>query len=313
MKVFATSGNDNLARVYMAHLPGDRYVEFVESKILNEPREKKWVLIISTMSGCPIGCPMCDAGALEYRGCLSAQEMLGQIDYLVDKYYPDRRIPAKKFKIQFARVGEPSLNPAVLEVLNEMPARYNADSFTAAVSTIAPLGRENFFESLRHIKNRHYKGRFQLQFSIHSTMEELRSLLIPYPHWNMEEVARYGEKFMEPGDKKITLNFAVMNGAPIDADVIAKHFDPERFLIKLTPLNPTRNSMESGLSNGLDVATPDAFEPVKSIRDKGYDVILSVGELEENHIGSNCGQFIRTYLESGQAVQNAYTYVPCEE
>lgn len=313
MKVFATSGNDELARVYMAQLTSDRYVEFVESKIPGEPREKKWVLIISSMSGCPVGCPMCDAGALEYGGRLRVQEILGQIDYLVDKYYPGRRIPVEKFKIQFARVGEPSLNPAVLEALEEIPRRYQADGLTAALSTIAPSGRDSFFEKLRQIKNHHYKGRFQLQFSVHSTMEELRSLLIPYPHWRMEDIARYGEKFVECGDKKITLNFAVMKGAPIDADIIANHFDPGRFLIKLTPLNPTSNSVESGLTNGLNVERPEIFEPAQSLKNKGYEVIFSVGELEENHIGSNCGQFIRTFLESGSALQNAYTYIPCEE
>jgi 23S rRNA (adenine2503-C2)-methyltransferase len=313
MKVFATSGSDDLARVYMAQLSGGRHVEFVESKILNKPREKKWVLIISTMSGCPIGCPMCDAGALEYRGRLSAQEMLSQIDFLTDKYYPSRIIPVEKFKIQFARVGEPSLNPAVLQVLKEIPARYYANGLTAAVSTIAPAGREDFFENLKQIKNRFYRGKFQLQFSVHSTMEELRFILIPYPHWKMEDIARFGEKFVEEGDKKITLNFAVMDGAPIDADVIARHFDPLRFLIKLTPLNPTRRSVENNLSNGLNIERPEIFEPAILLKNKGYDVILSIGELEENRIGSNCGQFIRTHLERGGPVQNAYTYVPSGE
>jgi len=221
-------------------------------------------------------------------------------------------VPVQKFKIQFARMGEPSLNLAVIDVLKEMHKRYQAEGLIASISTIAPTGREDFFDNLRQIKNRYYKGRFQLQFSVHSTMENQRSHLIPYPHWKLEEVASYGEKFVERGDKKITLNFAVIDKVPIDADIVIKHFDPEKFLIKITPLNPTRRSMESGLTNGLDVKTPETFEPAKLLMKKGYDVILSIGELEENHIGSNCGQFIRAYLEGGRTIQNAYTYLPAK-
>jgi hypothetical protein len=50
---------------------------------------------------------------------LTAEEILMQIDHMVNEWFPDGIVPASKFKIQFARMGEPSLNMAVLDALEE--------------------------------------------------------------------------------------------------------------------------------------------------------------------------------------------------
>jgi len=38
-------------------------------------------------------------------------------------------------------------------------------------------------------------------------------------------------------------------------------------------------------------------ESSKQLRGTGYEVIVSVGELEENKIGSNCGQYLKKTAE----------------
>jgi hypothetical protein len=43
-----------------------------------------------------------------------------------------------------------------------------------------------------------------------------------------------------------------------------------------------------------------------SFRDLGFDVLLSIGELEENKIGSNCGQFVSIIQDGGYAVRTDY-------
>jgi 23S rRNA (adenine2503-C2)-methyltransferase len=40
----------------------------------------------------------------------------------------------------------------------------------------------------------------------------------------------------------------------------------------------------------------------------GYEVLVSIGELEENHIGSNCGQYITRYLDGGAGFEEGYNY-----
>ena len=37
-------------------------------------------------------------------------------------------------------------------------------------------------------------------------------------------------------------------------------------------------------------------------------MILSVGELEENKIGSNCGQYIKTFLHNNINLVDSYKY-----
>jgi len=39
---------------------------------------------------------------------------------------------------------------------------------------------------------------------------------------------------------------------------------------------------------------------------EGLEVILSVGELEENKIGSNCGQYVQRAIRSGVKPESSY-------
>jgi 23S rRNA (adenine2503-C2)-methyltransferase len=45
-----------------------------------------------------------------------------------------------------------------------------------------------------------------------------------------------------------------------------------------------------------------------TLRQAGYEVIISIGDLEENQIGSNCGQYVRRHLEAREALDGGYTY-----
>ncbi|MBU0684236.1 MAG: radical SAM protein [Candidatus Thermoplasmatota archaeon] len=320
MRMISEYGSDDIARVYVAQMREDEgartdskrfMVEFVESVQPPIPREQKWVLIVSSMFGCPIRCRMCDAGG-EFAGRLTADEILAQIDYMVRLRFPDGRVPTKKFKIQFARMGEPSLNPAVLDAMDRLPRMYDAPGLQASMSTVAPGTKpaREFFEKLIAVKERHYAhGRFQLQFSIHTTDMKMRDELIPTKKWSLEEIAAYGAKFTRPdeGDKKVTLNFAPAVGYPIDAGLLREHFDPSLFMIKLTPLNPTVRGHEESLRSAIDPhdrRTSDRI--VEPLKREGFDVVLSIGELEENRIGSNCGQFIQRALNARERPSESY-------
>ena len=309
MKVVASTGRENLAVVYIIEYEDGRMVECVESLQPPLPREKKWVLLVSTMFGCPVGCMMCDAGGY-YQGKPSAEQIFEQIDFLVDKRYPDRKVTSEQFKIQFARMGEPSLNKSVLQVLDELPQRYQAPGLMPSLSTIAPHGAQGFFEELLRIKRRWYgEGRFQFQFSLHTTDEGLRERLIPIKKWSFAEMAAYGERFHTDGDLKVTLNFALAQDTPVDPAVLLEHFDPGKFLVKITPLNPTYRASESGLATYIDPHRQgEDYAVIEALRRAGYQVILSIGAVEENNIGSNCGQYLRRHLEANRPIADGYTY-----
>ncbi len=309
MKIIAKTGSSELATVYMADMGGGRLIEFVEACQPPYSRAERWILMVSTLYGCPVKCLFCDAGG-GYRGKPTAEEILMQIDYMVNEWFPDGAVTASKFKIQFARMGEPSLNLAVLDALEALPRRYRTSGLMPSISTIAPLGADAFFERLIEMKDRLYSGgQFQFQYSIHTTDAALRDKLIPVRKWDFARMAAYGEKFHKAGDRKITLNFALAENSPIEADVLTRHFDPARYLVKLTPVNPTSRAAKNNLASHIDPLRPETAESVnRALADAGYEVLVSIGEVEENEIGSNCGQYVLNYLESGVEVKDGYTY-----
>ncbi len=300
MKIVGQRGESDLATVYIGELKDGELIEFVESVQPPIPQSEKWVLIVSTLKGCPVNCPICDAGTF-YAGKLSFGEIIGQIDYMVRKRYSEGKVPVSKFKIQFARMGDPAFNPAVLDVLQELPFVYDAPGLLPSISTIAPRGCDDFWENLTDIKNRLYTGgRFQMQFSIHTSSENARKELVPCSTLSFAEMSEWGEEFFSSGDRKISLNFAAVRGYPVNPAVIADLFSPDYFMVKLTPVNPTHSSLNLGLEGIIDPDYPESAEElVADFRDWGFDTILSIGETRENLIGSNCGMYVgQQYVSS---------------
>jgi 23S rRNA (adenine2503-C2)-methyltransferase len=293
MNIVFQTGEEEIATVYVARLKDDSLIEFVESTQPPIPRSEKWVLIISTLKGCPIACPICDAGG-NYKGILSYDELLGQIDHMITKRFPDKTVPIPKLKIQFARMGDPAFNNNVLTVLEKLPDLYKFDGLLPSISTIAPFGFDSFFEKLLTIKKQQYmNGNFQMQFSIHSTSFEERRMLIPVKTWSFKQMGDYGKRFFSPGDRKLTINFAAVKGFPLDPASLLEYFPPDIFLVKLTPVNPTASSIKMGMEGLIKPENMEKnLEIERTFQDAGYETILSIGEIKENAIGSNCGMYV---------------------
>jgi 23S rRNA (adenine2503-C2)-methyltransferase len=304
VRIIGHRGNPEIATVYVGDF-GGRLVEFVESRQPPIPWKEKWVLILSVSFGCPIRCAICDAGG-RFAGHLTAEQMARQAEFLVRRRYPDHRVPVPKFKVQFARMGEPALNSEVPGAMDRIASQLDAPGLMFCVSTIGPAGREGFFERIAGIKDR-FQGRFQLQFSVHSTDEDERDRIMPARKWSLEEIATYGEHFWREGDRKITLNFAVARGMTLSPGKIARIFSPDRFLIKITPVNPTERAAETSVKSAFAVKPdPETERIMARIRKAGFDVLLSVGEIEENRIGSNCGQLVARLSREGHLRERSY-------
>jgi len=216
MKIINSTGKDDLAIVHIAQAAGGNFVEFVESLHSPKPREEKWILTLSTLYGCPVSCTICDAGPY-YLGRISKEGMFWQLDYMISRRYPAGEIPAKQLKVHFTRMGEPAFNLSVLDVINEFELYFNAPGFMPSISSIAPKGSEKFFEELLVLKTQKFSGgKFQLQFSIHTTNTLKRDELIPVRKWDLKQIAEYGKRFYRKGDRKITLSFAPSKENEID-------------------------------------------------------------------------------------------------
>jgi 23S rRNA (adenine2503-C2)-methyltransferase len=295
MKIIERREIPGLAGLYLAELPGEgmRMIEFVDTVEPGVAKTEKWVLMISTQLGCAVGCRMCDAGAMGFHGNLTAAEMMAQVRRVVaDNPGLDPR-SHPKFKIHFARMGEPALNPAVLEALRLLPSEMPFDGLMPSLSTVAPKlpEAEDFLERLIGIKNTHYgNGKFQLQFSVHATDAGLRKKIVPIPVWSLEEIAAYGKRFVGPQDRKITLNFALSGGERLDVAELRRTFDPALFLIKVTPVNPTYSADLNGSAYVWNNPPAGLSEDSAALEKAGFTVILSPSAKEEIEAETSCGQ-----------------------
>lgn len=298
LTILHTQGTPDLAEVFVARFRGDDRLlaEFVDARDPTISPDRKWIIIVSTQFGCPVACPMCDAGG-DYCGDLTADEILSQVDCVIARHPPGRLSAVEKFKVQFARMGEPALNSAVIEALEALPRRSAAPGLIPCIATTAPARARDWFDRLLDVRHRTYAGRlFQLQLSINATDEAARDRLMPVPKLSLPELGNYAQRFFSGGPRKVALNFALAEGIPVDPAVVAKHFDPASCCIKITPLNPTARSAENGLATALLPETPEqatllcaAFERL------GFDVILSIGDVRENALGSNCGMAVQMF------------------
>jgi 23S rRNA (adenine2503-C2)-methyltransferase len=87
----------------------------------------------------------------------------------------------------------------------------------------------------------------------------------------------------------------------IDPEILREEFDPEKFILKLTPVNPTdtakkyRMYQDSSLQS-IDTALSSIAE---GLNKSGFEVIISIGDLNENIALSNCGQSVLKLLDKG--------------
>ncbi|MBI4423197.1 MAG: isochorismatase family protein, partial [Elusimicrobia bacterium] len=295
MDIVSTATAHGLGELHLARVGPDprRLIEFVDTLEPGIPKARKWVLMISTQAGCAVGCSLCDAGELGYWGNLTAEEMLGQVRFVLRRNPELDPARHPKLKVHFARMGEPSLNPAVLEALRRLPELVGGAGLLPSLSSVAPLApvTERFFEELATIKDDRYPaGRFQLQFSLHATDEESRRRIVPVRTWDFARIAEYGRRFRRPGDRKITLNFATPEGHRLDAARLARAFDPADFLVKITPVNPTRRADDSGHTRVWQEPPADIAGFAARLKERGFEVILSPSLPEEIAAATSCGQ-----------------------
>ena len=271
----------------------DKWFEFLDCEDPPAPRREKWVIMISSQFGCAIGCRFCDAGNFGYRGNLTVEELLGQVRFALSTHPEIEAAKVPKLKVHVARMGEPTLNRAVLPAL-EMLGRSGAlPGLLPSISTMAPrcdLSRR-FLDDLIALKDEVFSGgRFQLQFSLHSTDEEARRALIPARKWSLEEIAAFGERWFKPGDRRVTLNVALPDDIPFDPALAGRLFPPERFLFKFTAVHNTLRGDGNALTKVWHEAPERIARIAAELKSRGFQTIVNPCLPEEVRAGLSCGQ-----------------------
>jgi 23S rRNA (adenine2503-C2)-methyltransferase len=257
------------------------------------PRGEKWVITISTQYGCSMGCSFCDVPMVGRGINASFNDLVRQVLCGI-KLHPEVE-GTKRLNIHFARMGEPTWNPNVLDAAKWFHEHLDSEFHVhPVVSTMMPRRNEwlkTFIHTWMRIKNRLYKGNAGLQLSINSTSAEERRKMFNGNACSLEEISRVMEGII-PNGRKITLNFALA-GYEIDPTVLLKYFDPSDYIIKLTPMHKTSTAKYNGILTHGDYTTYNPYrEDEERLKSAGYDVLVFIASEYEDLGRITCGNAI---------------------
>ena len=192
-------------------------------------------------------------------------------------------------------MGEPTWNPNVLDAAKWMHTHLNPEyNVHPVVSTMMPKNNEwlkTFIHTWMRIKNRLYQGNAGLQLSINSTSEVERTSQFNNNACSLEGIARIMDGII-PNGRKITLNFAIAN-YEIDPNVLLKYFDPDDYIIKLTPMHKTTTALEHGITTGGDYTQYHPYSAIEArLKDASYDVLVFIASEYEDMSRITCGNAI---------------------
>lgn len=262
------------------------------------PLTEKWVVTISTQYGCSMNCKFCDVPKVGPGKNATYNDLIGQIETALSMH--PEITATKRLNIHFARMGEPTWNPDVLQCARDIRKAirpYIGRSLVhPVVSTMLPKNNKNlipFLQDWIDIKNYDYRGDAGLQFSINSTDDKQRDYLFSGNSLSLKEISEIGRLLPDPVGRKYALNFALADDTIIDADKLADLFSPHKFMVKITPLHKTDACEDNDLktSGGYDYFTPYKDKELALIK-AGFDVIVFVPSYDEDNGLITCGNAI---------------------
>jgi 23S rRNA (adenine2503-C2)-methyltransferase len=265
-------------------------------QVLHQPMlslEEKWVVTISTQYGCRMACNFCDVPRVGCGRNATFNDLIQQV--LTGVHLHPEIKSTKRLNVHFARMGEPTWNPEVLDATKWLKRHLDPEyRIHPVVSTMMPVKNiwlKTFIHAWMRIKNRLLNGEAGLQLSINSTNEVERTKMFHAGACSLEQIARVMDGVV-PFGRKITLNFAVAQ-YEIDPQVLLRYFNPELYLVKLTPMHATSAAKTIGLETQGDPCSSSAYTDVqRALETAGYDVLVFVASQEEDASRITCGNAI---------------------
>lgn len=257
------------------------------------PLTEKWVVTISTQYGCRMRCPYCDVPKVGDGKNATFNDLCGQV--LLGLQLHPEVTSTKRLNVHFARMGEPSWNPNVLDCAKWLKQHIDPEyKVHPVVSTMMPSKNEwlkTFVHTWMRIKNRLYQGNAGLQLSINSTNEKERRYLFSQNACDLWEIAQIMDGIIPTG-RKITLNFAVAN-YEIDPEVLLRYFNPDFYLVKLTPMHKTATAEANHIATQGDYTSIYPYREYEAaLKSAGYDVLVFLASEYEDLGMITCGNAI---------------------
>jgi len=267
------------------------------------PLSEKWVITVSTQYGCRMDCIFCDVPNVTWQGNATFSDLKNQL-YTAISLFPQVKY-TERLNLHFARMGEPIFNSNVFDFARwlYLQKKQIAEETGLRIEVVHPVlttslpkrfGKlEDRILAWCDIKNDLFNGQAGLQFSINSTSETQRDEMFSGMQLRLDELAQIADKMPTPIGRKYCLNFAYASNFEIDADIIAKFFDPEKFMCKITPIHNNNACQTNGIETigGYNSYLPYR-KPEEDLKSAGFDVLVFVPSFDEEDGLVTCGNAI---------------------
>lgn len=278
--------NENIKANFLGYRRESNGFPNGNSKML--PLHEKWAINVSTQYSCTHEHDYCDeAPSVIYLGNASFYDLLEQL-YNAIVVFSDVKY-TNRLNLHFTQMGDPAYNyQEVFEFskwiydnkdIIHKETGLRIDTLHPVFTTFCP-STEKMHSILYEwcaIKNDWYNGQAGLQLCINSTNEEQRKKMFDGKSLSLEEISSIAKQFPPPLGRKYTLNFAYHGDYEIDGEKLAKLFDPEFWIVKITLSNNgdwCENCAETKFHTLYD-------KPEKSCKKAGFDVLVSTHSRHE--------------------------------
>lgn len=248
--------------------------QYVESVYMTE--EKRITVCLSTMVGCPMGCPYCATGQMGHQCNLTAGEIVDQLLMI------QSNTGKLASNVVFMGMGEPFLNyenviKAADLLKSELGSGIAAKKITVSTCGIVPA-------IYRFADEGH---RFKLAVSLNASNDEKRDQLIPvnrkYPLKELFKAILY---YTRKSKRRVTFEYVLIqefNDTPEDARRLVNLLSPIPCKLNLIPFNETecveyRRPTEQAIDRFVSEVYRAPFT-VTVRRSKGVDISAACGQL----------------------------------
>ena len=267
------------------------------------PLSEKWVVTLSTQYGCTMKCNFCDVPNVRFKGNVSEAGLVGQL-YSAIKLFPHCKY-TERLNIHFARMGDPIFNEAVFSFserlfedkkLLQEELGLRVETLHPVLTTSMPRGFSPLVQRLSRwvdIKNEIYNGQAGLQLSINSTDDKQREVMFGGSALTLASISEIARDFSNPVGRKYCLNFAYSTDFEVSAVKLRRLFDPEKFMVKITPIHNNNACRASGIETKGGYESYRPYEKLEeSLKAEGFDVLVFIPSLDEERGLVTCGNAV---------------------
>jgi len=203
---------------------------------LDDSKQGRRTLCISTQVGCAMGCVFCATGQMGFKRNLSSGEIVAQVMYYARLLHDQGEVVSN---VVVMGMGEPFHNydntMAAIDRLND-PDGYNFGARRFTISTVGLIPAIRRFTA--------EKRQVNLAISLHAANDALRSSMLPInQRYPLDELLEACRDYIAITGRRITFEWALVEGindTPEQAHLLAGKLKGLLCHVNAIPLNPTK-------------------------------------------------------------------------